>query len=110
MTESSFIVFQMSGSSGTPPNDDWICNVCHQTPVDSLSLEYQLISTDNVILVDKLCNDIVKKEWLRCQSCDRRFHLCCVDNLPSGVKEEDFEWQCYLCEHCGWFMSGAYSK
>lgn len=86
--------FQMSGSSGSIPDDDWICAVCLQRPLNSLKLEYDNLPGDKVFLEDEN-GDI----WLFCWNCKQTFHLKCVENIPDGTIVED-QGPYYYCENC----------
>lgn len=50
----------------------------------------------------------MEKQCVQCM-CYRRFHLNCTTNLPKNVEESDFA-DIYICNYCGWFMSGAYDS
>lgn len=95
-----FYPLQMSNSE----IEDWKCFECCESAINPHHLGLQLVINENVILTD-----INGEKWVRCL-CDRRFHLRCVTNLPKNVQESDFEVNYYICDNCGWFMSGAYSS
>lgn len=82
----------MSRSPSPGPDDDWICNVCKQKPVSSLTLEYQLLPGDTAFLFDTN-NEI----WLFCWGCRLRFHLKCVEESPSDISGPRYF--CCYCEH-----------
>lgn len=84
----------MSESSGTPPDDEWVCEVCMERPFNSLKLEYELLPGNKVFLYD-INGDI----WLFCWSCRLRYHLKCVNNLPDGITAEELG-AYYYCEKC----------
>jgi hypothetical protein len=31
----------------------------------------------------------------------------CVSNIPKNIIDDEFPGGCYLCDECGWFLSGA---
>lgn len=39
--------------------------------------------------------------------CNRWFYLNCIINFFKNVEELDFV-DIYICNYCGWFMSGVY--
>ena len=82
---------------------EWKCYECNVTAMNSYHLDQQLVINEQVILTD-----INGDQWVRCQ-CDKRFHLQCTTNLPKDVGEADFK-NSYICDYCGWFMSGVYDS
>ena len=34
----------------------------------------------------------------------------CVSNIPKNIIDDEFPGGCYLCDECGWFLSGAYDS
>lgn len=82
---------------------EWNCFECHRVAVNSVYLDLQMLTKEHVILVD-----VNGEKWVQCM-CNRRFHLNCTTNLPKNVEESDFA-DIYICNYCGWFMSGAYDS
>ena len=70
----------MSHSSGSGPDDDWICDTCNQRPMNSWNLEEQMLPGNKVFLKDS--NGDV---WLFCWGCGLRFHLKCIFDLPQDI-------------------------
>jgi hypothetical protein len=75
-----------------------------QTAKNFHHLDLKLVINETVILTD-----VNGEQWVRCL-CGKRFHLHCVANLPKDVQESDFEINFYICDYCGWFMSGEYDS
>lgn len=106
MLNFAFMYFRMerdvsSGSDTDTDLDIWMCELCKQKPVNVLTLEQQVLYSETVIL-----RDVNGDEWLRCNNCDTKFHIKCVNNLPTNVCECFFNlnnWNMYICEKCGWF-------
>lgn len=82
----------MSRSSTPDFLDDWICDVCKQKPVNSITLEEQLLPGDTAFLVDSN-SDI----WLFCWGCRLKFHLRCVEDSPFEISGPRY--YCCYCEN-----------
>lgn len=93
---------QRDVSSGSDSGEDWIekwrCDVCKLNAKDPYKLDNGLLYNEKVILYDS-----DEAEWIRCNRCDKRFHVKCVRNLPPGVCECYFRfcgWNIYMCTNC----------
>ena len=96
---------QSTNSDSTQYEEDWICLTCSKVAVDPLSLETEILRETVVILIESNGT-----RWLKCAVCDRRYHFNCVSNIPKNITDDEFPGGSYLCDECGWFLSGAYDS